>query len=279
MNPLQDHYIDKHAIANEEFKFECVNCGNLMTAIPGAPGTAQAKCKQCGHTMLYQVDPPKRSNKKKDQAPISVKPIPSKKCPGDYEIKGLLNLNQCYSFLCPSPDCSKVISFIPKESGPRKLRCKWCSTIVRYRAGNSESNGEHAVDNQKKSGSGTETEPISLEPKSSEAYMVWGMLNHHKAPLVNDMTVIGRFDNDNTSDIMIKDKYMSARSLEIKKEISANGGILFKATVLRASNPVLIQQRDYPEKSSIYLNDGDIIRMGMTTLTFKLKKNKDEYSY
>lgn len=294
MSPIQDHYLDKHAIANEEFKFECVNCGKLVTVTPGAPGTAKTRCKHCGHTIVYQVDSQKMPVNNKSQKPISVKLFPSEKCPGDYQVKGSLELNKCYCLLCPNPGCSRAITFTPKEIGPRKLRCKWCSTIIRYKV----IDVPKCVSDAKTGNQHPSTDPVDkgISSKHSKAYIEWGpLINSHQVNLDKDVTIIGRDINKYPCDIetsgcdscwrtgndgekypceiMIKDKHVSACSLEIKKEHTASGGVSYKATVRRAYNPVLIQQRIYSEKSSIYLNDGDIIKMGETTLTFKLRKD------
>ena len=285
MNPIHDHHINKHAIANEEFKFACANCGKLITTTPGAPGSAQVKCNRCGHTMLYFVDPQQKTANKSAPPPIRVRLYPSKKFPGDFQIKVPLEINKRYSYLCANPDCSKIDTFTPRNIGSRRHKCKWCSTIIHYQAVesgptdefNDDSQGNDSIENQHcppTDPAGKQTEPIS-RGNHAEGLIEWRWW--HRRYIVNldkDLIIIGRDDKDNPCDIMIKDKYMSACSLEIRKEFAASGGIIYLATVRRATNPVLIQQREYPENSSIYLNDGDIIKMGKTTLTFKLRKDK-----
>ena len=276
MNSVQDHHIDKRAIANEEFKFKCKNCGNLMVTTPGAPGSAQTKCKQCGHTMLYHVDPPKTTGDENVPLPARVKLSPSQKFPGDFQINIPLEINKRYIYLCANPDCSRVGSFAPREIGLRKRKCKWCSTTIHYQVVESETIDAQQAKcaHQSRGQQKVKTEPVQ-PPVCAEAFIAWrSMWNLHKVAIDKDVTVIGRDDKDNPCDIMIKDKYMSACSLEIKKEFAASGGVIYLATVRRATNPVLIQQREYPVNSSIYLNDGDIIKMGKTTFTFKLRKDK-----
>ncbi len=282
-----DHYIDKHAIANEEFRFECMNCGNQMTTTPGAPGTAQSKCKKCGHIMLYHVD--KSPIKKKEHNPLCVKLSPSKKFPGDYQINEPLSLNKSYYFMCPK--CSKIHKIQPKETGERGVSIGSCSFNIYFKV---QKNQPIPTDTDRVGGSSNTQAKAYIEFYERDRW--WKICHKVMVNLDEDLTIIGRNihkkpcdfeksgckscwrrDKHNVKypcDILIKDKYMSACSMEIKKEISASGGVTFKATILRASNDLQIQRRTYPVNSSIYLKDGDIIKMGKTTITFKLKKDK-----
>ena len=80
---------------------------------------------------------------------------------------------------------------------------------------------------------------------------------------------IGRDDDEVKSDLMIKDDYVSRRSILL--EVIPKGGTecLYKITVKHASNPILVNAKEIAIGESVYLNYGDTILVGNTTLTFK----------
>lgn len=292
-------YIDEHATANEDFEFKCAHCGNLIKTRPGGPGSAQSTCKRCGHTMLYHVDLPQRPIGEDVQLPINVKLTQSKTHADDFQIEEPLSLEKSYCFLCPK--CDKIHTITPKQKGERGIIFNHCSLRLYFRVMDTNDPGQ--PDNLEPDTNVRQRQTDLLDNgETAKAYIkwsYWGM--KHQVLLDKNVTIIGRdiikypcdlgtsgcnscwrLSKDqeaNLCDIMIRDKYISACSLEIRKEYAASGGILYRAIIHRASNPVLIQRREYPKDSSIYLNDGDIIVLGKTTLTFKLKRIKNDYHY
>ena len=61
---------------------------------------------------------------------------------------------------------------------------------------------------------------------------------------------------------------MSRRSILIEVA-QAPKGFTYKLTVKKCTNPVLINGKEQEVGNSIYLNYGDTILVGNTTLTFK----------
>lgn len=102
--------------------------------------------------------------------------------------------------------------------------------------------------------------------------MLGGIANT-RFPLRVGLNTIGRADFDTPSDISIKnDPTISRRSVTIEV-VPKENGFLAKMKVLRAANPVLHNDKPLMEGEIIYLNYGDSIRLGRTTLRFnKLKK-------
>lgn len=102
--------------------------------------------------------------------------------------------------------------------------------------------------------------------------MLGGIANT-RFPLRVGLNTIGRADFDTPSDISIKnDPTISRRSVTIEV-VPKEYGFLAKMKVLRAANPVLHNDKPLMEGEIIYLNYGDSIRLGRTTLRFnKLKK-------
>ena len=97
-----------------------------------------------------------------------------------------------------------------------------------------------------------------------------GMLSSAtKIRLLDGSTLIGRKDPVKKSDIQFNDPEMSRQSVQIDAE-PRNGVMSFTLTVLKDLNPVLVNGRRVPQGMSVLLRSGVKIKMGQTTITFKL---------
>lgn len=97
-----------------------------------------------------------------------------------------------------------------------------------------------------------------------------GMLSSPtKIRLLDGSTLIGRKDPVKKSDIQFNDPEMSRQSVQIDAE-PRNGVMSFTLTVLKDLNPVLVNGRRVPQGMSVLLRSGVKIKMGQTTITFKL---------
>lgn len=96
-----------------------------------------------------------------------------------------------------------------------------------------------------------------------------GGIANTRFPLSIGMNTVGRADEDRPSDINIKnDPTISRRSIAIEVILKEDKGYQFKMKVLRAANPVLHNDKPLIEGEIIYLNYGDSIKLGRTTLRF-----------
>ena len=87
-------------------------------------------------------------------------------------------------------------------------------------------------------------------------------------PLSPGSCVIGRYDEDEVSDIAIKnDSTVSRRSVKIEVNYTSSGNT-FKLTVLKSTNPVLLNGNALAKGEAVSLNFGDIITMGKTRFRF-----------
>ena len=103
----------------------------------------------------------------------------------------------------------------------------------------------------------------------TSAKIEWGSILARKKYLLKEGSFyIGRKDSDAPSHISVNDRFASARSvkLDIRK---VERGFIYHITVIRATNPVLLNGRELHEKEGCDLNYGDIITIGNTKLTFK----------
>ena len=100
----------------------------------------------------------------------------------------------------------------------------------------------------------------------------WGgglLSSPQKVRLYDGTTIVGRKDAYTPSDISFIDPEMSRRSVQIDAE-PRNGVMSFTLTVLKDLNPVLVNGRRVPQGMSVLLRSGMKIKLGQTTLTFKL---------
>ena len=100
----------------------------------------------------------------------------------------------------------------------------------------------------------------------------WGgglLSSPQKVRLYDGTTIVGRKDANTPSDISFIDPEMSRRSVQIDAE-PRNGVMSFTLTVLKDLNPVLVNGRRVPQGMSVLLRSGMKIKLGQTTLTFKL---------
>ena len=120
----------------------------------------------------------------------------------------------------------------------------------------------------------TRTKAITSDQHSDqEGMLVWkedGQLC--KRPLNVGSTIIGRQDEKEMSDISLTDATASRRSVKITvTKGKRSGKFTFKLEVLRTTNAVYVNKNALYAKSSIYLNDGDKIKVGKTVFTLATK--------
>lgn len=99
-------------------------------------------------------------------------------------------------------------------------------------------------------------------------HITWFGLRNQKYQLYEGTTTIGRYDEDDTSDIMIRgDETMSRKSVAIIIE-EEDGVFDYKLKVLNATNKVKVNDQRVKEGSETYLDFGDIIMLGNSKFKF-----------
>ena len=76
---------------------------------------------------------------------------------------------------------------------------------------------------------------------------------------------VGRLDDEKNSDFAIKDKYASKRSVRIDVN-EDGGGLVYKLTIERATNPVYHNSRELTVGDVVYLTYGDTLKLGKTLI-------------
>lgn len=167
-----------------------------------------------------------------------------------------------YRIVCPNPNCKKGI------------RLKLVAHPIQM-----QGQGSTPVQSENGSKDTDQTPPTKI--KMGEDFRL------HKAKLIQQRkfkpnivhqlsegrNLIGRKDDVESSDISIEgDNTISRQSVEIIMERTEKG-YLFKLNVLRAKNPVYLNKSQLTEGEGMYLDYGDIIKLGKTSFIFEECKN------
>lgn len=99
-------------------------------------------------------------------------------------------------------------------------------------------------------------------------HITWFGLKNQRFQLYEGTTTIGRYDEDDISDIMIRgDETMSRKSAAIIIE-EEDGVFDYKLKVLNATNKVKVNDQRVKEGTEVYLDFGDIIMLGNSKFKF-----------
>ena len=108
--------------------------------------------------------------------------------------------------------------------------------------------------------------------KLTAGELSWGsFFSRKRHTLKEGATIVGREDPHSPSDIQFDDPEMSRRSVCIEATPTAQGYI-FHLTVLKATNPVLINNKPAPVGTPVQLSNGAVVKLGKTAITFKINR-------
>lgn len=293
----------------EIIKVKCGKCGKSFQAYKPTSNTANiVDCPYCGNNITIMLNPkeitlgqpvivkPRVADNNKQvieqqsdinpqdkfQHPEVGKPIAVPQKPHLYIIKDKAMTDNTYTMRCP--DCGHLeTETMQKAETSHKWYCPKCNTLVAFNIMNkTDSPNKPNIPNvqekkyKPKSQAQQEvksdhTHKVNIGHKdTSLAELVWGRIfnkKHLKLPIGTNI-VIGRKDTEAPSNLQIDDDYMSRRSVRLEAEAMANG-TRYKFTVMKTSNPVYINSKEMAQGSSVYLNYGDTITMGKTTMILK----------
>lgn len=208
------------------------------------------------------------------------------------------NLKPGTSYYCKCPECGKIIVFTPqiKEKGitpfghvfcNQSEECKTKKTCICYpfklekptKKGLAEEEPISSNEKEDKKPTKDNKSPITIHVDRIKVFrkgiITWGRWPlSHSYSLPIGTTLIGRKSKGSPANVQIRDSYMSENSVTIDVLLTERG-YTFNLTIKRAANPVYVGARQCPIGSRVPLDDGDIIKMGNTTLRFKLENNKN----
>lgn len=191
-------------------------------------------------------------------------------------------------YVAKCPNCGNSIDIVSSKEQPENVKCS-CGAVIAYvgkkdivnpenssiEKNSSEQENKESED-KKDEDIPVPTEKFSKHKKNGKrrGIIKWGIWPfNHSYVLTEGINTIGREDEEKPSDIQIKDEYVSRRSVSIDVQDSGNG-YLFKFFVRKALNPVYVNGHEHEEGTSVFLNEGDTIRLGSTKLRFSLEEKK-----
>lgn len=171
---------------------------------------------------------------------------------------------QIYTFVCPR--CHHAFISSTTDSSVKKVKCPECETYICFSTSGSEP--ASAVRLTRVSPTG------STLRRSHSVNIVWNDgCKLQKFTLKPGAITIGRKDDKDQSDIAIDDMTASRRSVIIETtKGEQSGGYIFKLTVLRTTNAVYVNHNAMYTNDRVYLNLGDIIKIGQTSFTLVTKE-------
>lgn len=206
--------------------------------------------------------------------PVLKTAVESAKVKGVYIMQDKAVVGRIYQMVCPK--CHKILTVKAKEAKPFVQTCSFCNTktVITGCAApkqNLSQPSETRIAQTETEEAHAPTEKVKMHGKAVQttARLVWGGFMRRKSYILREgANYIGRHDNEIPSDVNIEDDYVSRRSILIEVA-QAPKGFTYKLTVKKCTNPVLINGKEQAVGNSIYLNYGDTILLGNTTLTFK----------
>lgn len=198
---------------------------------------------------------------------------------GKYVITAPALTNKVWGWLCPT--CNSPMVICPPQAGPMCVTCHSCNGKTYIQVVDPKQDEattfmpSKPVDDETVLTGSTGKIPPAPTPRSNRptrGELLWGnIFNRKKQMLMEGANIIGRNDPECKSDIMFDDPEMSRRSIRINAKPTAEGHD-FILTVLKATNPVLINNQPVKVGKPIKLRSGAGIKMGNTLISFKINK-------
>lgn len=283
--------------AGEKLPVKCNKCGNIFHCqAPSLPGNYSVTCSnpECGAKVSFRF-------------PL-ISEADNKQSHPAFEIKFGLLENGNYRFRCENKTCNQSV-IVPSnmvKTGHNKAVCPKCHSIHEFDIEATEDDLLKCqttdcdfILTKPERGDGlfsclcekcgqeysllikegkvvkvTMKTPAPLPPKKQLMMkLVLGrFLGKKEYPLSKGIHYVGRIDDANSSDLSLKDKYVSTRSVRI--DVNENGGLLvYRLTVERAMNPVYHNSRELSVGDVVYLTYGDTLKLGKTLI--KVQKIKE----
>lgn len=295
-NPLSRiKIISSHAVAGIPLEFACPVCGKTLKHSSSRPGNALLRCASCKTPLLLRIDPqtPGQQQNGTDTPPGRITQPPRPKIPllgpavpnadGSYSVKEKAIIGNSTSIKCGH--CGKLHAFTPQTAGRKSLNCVKCKAVIRFEVIDPAAPQVKVATAKAPARQAKEQAPrITVALRGDDSCQTMGAISYggfmgmgrKEVRLRPGENTIGRTDKDKPSSISFNDQFMSRQSImiDVQEGNDKNSGYLFQLRVLNAANPVYINKQAYRVGESVYLNYGDTIRLGRTTMRFVQAKNK-----
>jgi len=263
---------DIFAILNRECGWICPRCFNEVRICPTTAGEQTFKCtnKHCSATFVVRVDAEAvtfmPAKKKKSPASASAA-IDSAGAIGVAAAGAAAAVAAHQQVQKPARGMllMPVDDDTPKKPDTPAIKPKPKKPVVEKPVVEDDDDNETVIVQQPKN-----TPASTASQQESSGSLQWGGFfsrKHYK--LLVGANVIGRKDKKTPSDVEFDDPEMSRRSVKIDAIPDGQGDYSFTLTVMKALNPVKVNDQQVIQGASTTLKHNDTITMGKTTLTFK----------
>ena len=181
------------------------------------------------------------------------------------------------------PDCRAVLDVKnSKNETEKQITCPSCKAVLKVKFAPQQEPQEAktyyappkqpAADNgetQLAAGDNGATQLVSPTHKTNQAYLQY---DDHTYPLSEGQNIIGRKGNTSKATVQIDtdDRYMSRQHVSITVTTLPDGNVKAVLSNYQNKNLTTIDGQEIETGDAIRLADGNSIKMGHTTVTFKL---------
>lgn len=191
---------------------------------------------------------------------------------GSFMINEHAQLGQPVRIKCGN--CGKMHILKPASAGRKTISCVACKTPIVFVVDDPAAQPQVKVATAKAPAEPQVTIALRDHDKQQSmggiAFGGFMGLNKKTIRLRVGQNTIGRADSEKPSSISFNDSFMSRQSvmIDVLPADDAKAGYRFLFRVLSAANPVYVNKQQYAVGDSVYLNYGDTIRLGRTTMRF-----------
>ena len=259
------------AILNRECGWICPRCYNEVRICPTKAGEQTFKCtnKHCSATFVVRVDadavtfmPEKKKKPAGAAASVSAGAVgvAAAGAAAAIAVQQKVQGPARGMLLMPEDDDTPKKPITPAVNKPEQPKVQVIEKPVV-----ADDDDNETVIVQKPSST-----PSNASQQESTGTLQWGgFFSRKHFKLRVGSNVIGRKDNKTPSDLEFDDPEMSRRSVKIDAIPNGQGSYTFTLSVLKALNPVKVNDQQVIQGTSTTLKHNDTITMGKTTLTFK----------
>lgn len=256
------YVLDEFAILNRECGWICPRCNEEVRICPTQAGEQTFVCKKCNASFTVHVDAEATTfmlDKKKPAAP----PVETPRSAANAFAAGAPIMAQQQA---QKPARGMLLMPEEDDDEPQKSSQEDISFPI------FESHDEEEDDNETMIVQKPKAASDASQPEKTGSLQWGGFFSRKHYQLKIGANVIGRKDKKTPSDLEFDDQEMSRRSVNIEVAPDGQGGCSFTLSVLKALNPVKVNDRQIAQGINVPLNHNDTIVMGQTTLTLKVDK-------
>lgn len=236
----------------------CSHCGKVVKVKrPAKPGKYSVPCPGCQSKLVLVVNPPKAATDQTAAAQTpAAPPVVNNSMEPERRVMGDYMQNVPAEVKCAFDNCSYVHQVTPSSIGTNRFICPRCKGRTSF-----EVRGRTIIVGVKD----------NYQPFRGKLILLRKNWFNKEFRLTQGSNIIGRYDSDprGNSDIAISDDpSMSRRSIDISMEHHELNGYTFRLTVLRATNPVLVNNNPLLIGEDFSLNFNDSIILGKTQFRF-----------